>query len=91
MLLVSLLFTISCAQNEQFYFINEEQALTGPYDEIWEFSEGLAVVRLGEKYAYVDKAGRLQIPARYSGAASFQEGLLCRDRDWVISINKVSG
>lgn len=36
-----------------------------------EFHEGLAVVRMGEKYGYVDKGGKPAIPALYDEARGF--------------------
>ncbi len=43
-------------------------------DEVREFSEGLAVVRQGAKYGYIDKK-QLVIPFKYDAAEDFSEGL----------------
>lgn len=43
-------------------------------DEIDEFSEGLAVVRKGAKYGYIDK-NELVIPLKFDNAKEFSEGL----------------
>lgn len=47
----------------------------GPYDEGRKFSEGLAAVRKGEVWGYIDLRGSFRIPARYLDAAPFSEGL----------------
>jgi len=39
------------------------------------FSEGLAAVEIGGLWGYVDKSGKLVIPATFRQAASFHEGL----------------
>lgn len=43
-------------------------------DEVYEFSEGLAVVRKGAKYGYIDKK-QLVVPIKFDNAESFSEGL----------------
>ncbi|HVZ98378.1 MAG TPA: WG repeat-containing protein [Chitinophagaceae bacterium] len=48
----------------------------GKYDHIDTFStEGLAVVRSGLKYGFIDKTGKEIIPPEYSIASGFSEGL----------------
>jgi len=39
------------------------------------YHEGLAAVRLGEGYGYIDRGGRVVIPPRYQSAGGFSEGL----------------
>ena len=39
------------------------------------FSEGLAPVRVGGKYGYIDKAGTVVINPQYQWAGAFSEGL----------------
>ncbi len=39
------------------------------------FSEGLASVRVGEEYGFIDKTGRFVIPPKFSFAGDFSEGL----------------
>lgn len=39
------------------------------------FSDGLAVVYDGQKYGYMDKTGKVVIPAKFAGAMDFSEGL----------------
>ncbi|MDR1704189.1 MAG: WG repeat-containing protein [Clostridiales bacterium] len=45
------------------------------YDEIENFSDGLAAVRLGTKWGYIDEDGNEVIPLIYDRAYSFSEGL----------------
>lgn len=40
----------------------------------FEFSEGLSVLRRGEKYGYIDHSGKLAIPAKFDYAWPFREG-----------------
>ena len=50
----------------------------GSYSEIHDlrrFSEGLAAVRIGNLYSYIDKKGDIAIPAQFRDAAEFSEGL----------------
>lgn len=45
------------------------------FDEAKDFSEGLAVVRIGHKYGYIDKTGRMVITPQFDEAREFSEGL----------------
>jgi len=45
------------------------------YDNIHSFRGGLAVVRLNNKFGFVDKDGNLVVPIIYSWAYDFREGL----------------
>ncbi len=40
------------------------------------FSEGLAAVKIGTKYGYINRTGKLVIPARYTVAKSFRKGYM---------------
>jgi hypothetical protein len=44
------------------------------FDDVGYFSEGLAPVRVGEKWGYIDKTGKIVIPPQYANAHSFWEG-----------------
>ena len=44
------------------------------YDWVGDFSEGLATVKLNDKYGYIDKTGREVIPCKYDDAWNFSEG-----------------
>jgi hypothetical protein len=39
------------------------------------FSEGMAAVKIGDKWGFIDKMGKIVIPASFSGAKSFSGGL----------------
>ncbi len=41
----------------------------------WEFSDGLAPVRVGEKHGYIDTRGRMVIPAQFEEVTAFSEGV----------------
>ncbi|MBL8236589.1 MAG: WG repeat-containing protein [Bryobacterales bacterium] len=45
------------------------------YDSAQEYSEGLAGVRVGDLWGYVDHAGKWVIPARFTAAARFSDGM----------------
>jgi hypothetical protein len=45
------------------------------YDTTFAFTEGLGRIRQAGKYGFVDKTGKLIIPAKYDGAMEFSEGL----------------
>ncbi|MFO0959751.1 MAG: WG repeat-containing protein [Isosphaeraceae bacterium] len=47
----------------------------GPYDEIREFRQGRAVVRLGKKFGYIDRDFREVVPPRFDFAYEFGDGL----------------
>jgi hypothetical protein len=68
-------------QTEREPFENEFfiEVVEPKYDFIWDFSEGLARVRLGDKWGYIDKTGKEVIPLQYTGATSFSDGVA-----WVI-------
>ena len=48
------------------------------YAEADFFSEGFAVVKKGGKYGYINKAGKLVIPCKYTVAKPFRVGYLAR-------------
>lgn len=45
------------------------------YDELGEYSEGMAPVRKGEKWGYIDTKGNELIPCKYDEASRFSEGV----------------
>jgi hypothetical protein len=51
------------------------------YDRVWPFSEGMALVRVGDfkkgKYGYMNKTGEMVISPTYTGGDYFKEGLAC--------------
>ena len=49
--------------------------ITEEYDYAYDFFEGLAVVKLDDKYGLIDEAGNIFIPIIYDFASNFFEGL----------------
>ena len=45
------------------------------YDDVDNFSEGLAVVKLGGMWSFIDKTGREVVPFKYDAVYHFSEGL----------------
>jgi hypothetical protein len=45
------------------------------YTEAFDFSEGLAAVKIGQQWGYIDKSGTVVIPAQFAGAWYFSDGL----------------
>ncbi|MDE7413690.1 MAG: WG repeat-containing protein, partial [Muribaculaceae bacterium] len=43
--------------------------------DAWDFSDGLAPVKIGGKKGFIDKSGELVIPAKYDDAWNFSDGL----------------
>lgn len=66
-----------------FYTI-EGKKLPGTYDQVGLFRDGLAPVKIKGRWGYVDKDGKLVIPAQYKEAHSFSEGLAAvkLDKQW---------
>lgn len=54
--------------------MNGELKIPLTYDAMNEFSEGLSIVSLNNKYGCIDKAGKVVIPIQYDGMGSFSEG-----------------
>lgn len=48
--------------------------LSADYGSIRSFSNGLACVSVGDKYGYIDRTGKLVIPASYTEASNFSDG-----------------
>ena len=54
------------------------------YNNIMDFSEGLATVELNDKYGFIDETGREVIPCKYDWAEDFNDGLaqVCLNGKW---------
>lgn len=64
------------------YFTSSGGIFTWPRLSLaYRFSEGMACVRVGDKYGYVDKAGRMSIAPRFVSACNFSEGLAAVEVD----------
>ena len=62
--------------HKQIVYINDSlQRVNFDYNEGRNFSEGLAAVRKGNKWGYIDKNGKEVIPCQYEDAWDFSEGL----------------
>ncbi|WP_426134957.1 WG repeat-containing protein [Pseudomonas sp. PWP3-1b2] len=46
-----------------------------PYDEVEPFSNGMAVVKKGDRYGAVDTEGKLRVPLKYTTLNAFQKNL----------------
>ena len=45
------------------------------FDEVGSFSEGLAAVRIGENWGFINKAGEVVIKLQFDKATDFHNGL----------------
>jgi hypothetical protein len=50
-------------------------AIPAVYDWAHAFAEGLVLIKLNERYGFVDAKGNMAIPAVYDSADDFSEGL----------------
>lgn len=64
-----------------FYDINENVAIKDTFDRAGFFIGGLAPVRKNDKWGFINKAGKLVIDYRYTGAREFSGGLACVEKD----------
>jgi hypothetical protein len=63
-------------QREYGYFNkNGEIAIKPQFEDAKDFSEGVAFVKLGEKWGMINKEGKIIINPRFDDVASFSEGL----------------
>jgi hypothetical protein len=49
----------------------------GEFEDITDFSEGLAAVQLDGKWGYINKQGQFVIQPKFDRAGDFSEGLAC--------------
>lgn len=52
-----------------------------PYDEVEPFSNGMAVVKKGERYGALDLTGKLRVPLKYTRLNPFQKTLASAEMD----------
>ena len=72
---------------------NVEWAVEAIYDNVRPFSEGLAVVRLGDKWGFINADGSVAIPLSYDFVFPFSEGLavVSKGGQWVLEGYEDSG
>jgi uncharacterized lipoprotein YddW (UPF0748 family) len=63
--------------NDNFIYINTSQqiSLKAQFDWVEPFSEGMAAVKMGYKWGFIDKTGKLITRLRFDAAEPFIEGL----------------
>jgi hypothetical protein len=63
-------------QECKFAFIDKAGRIVSPlrFDDAGDFSEGLAAVRIADRWGYVDKSGQLVIPPQFQYAGEFSSG-----------------
>ena len=71
------LYPIIEAQKYGFVDASGEVVVKPEFDKAWPFTEGVAVVQVGDKFGFIDAAGDYVIEPRYEWAWSFSEGLAC--------------
>jgi WG containing repeat len=71
---------------EKFFFDKSGKRIGDKkYDEIGNFSEGLAAVRKDDLWGFIDKTGKEVVPLKYSNVLDFSEGLAA------VELNKKTG
>lgn len=74
---------VSLDDDERFFIDSSGHRLTAPaFEEAWLFNEGLAGVKVNGKWGFIDRNGKLVIPAKFDAADSFCGGLA------VVAVNK---
>ncbi|HEG2606179.1 TPA: WG repeat-containing protein [Campylobacter lari] len=65
------------AKKTKYGFIDKKGNLVTEteYDDIWNFSEGLAIVVLNEEYGFIDKQGNLVIETEYDVVLDLIKGV----------------
>ena len=65
----------ACTHEPDFKITKEFADSLKQYDYVGTFSEGLAQVKVGEKWGFIDKTGKQITPCLYDDARDFSEGL----------------
>lgn len=58
----------------RYHIIDKAGKIIAKYSWVGELSEGLARVKSGDKWGYIDKTGKVVIPVEYYSAKDFSEG-----------------
>jgi hypothetical protein len=67
---------VSLDDDKRFFIDSAGRRLAAPdFEEAWLFNEGLAGVRINGKWGFIDRRGKLVIPAKFDAADSFCGGL----------------
>jgi len=73
-------------------FVNNsgETIIKPQFDWVGDFSEGLAVIQVGEKQGYLDKNGKIVVEPKFDFASEFSEGLAwvledCESKEFTFS------
>jgi outer membrane protein OmpA-like peptidoglycan-associated protein len=73
--------------NNKWGFVNRNglEIILCIYDDVWDFSEGLAKVKKNDKWGYIDNRGEIIIPIIYDDAWIFSDGLakVKKDGRWI--------
>jgi WG containing repeat len=68
-------FLVTIDHKYGFMDANCQMVIPAQYTEAFDFTEGLAAVKIGQKWGYIDQAGVVVIPAQFAGAFHFSDGL----------------
>jgi hypothetical protein len=68
-------FLVSIDNKYGFMDANCRMVIPAQYGEAFDFTDGLAAVKIGEKWGYVDQTGVVVIPAQFAGAFHFSDAL----------------
>lgn len=74
------LFFLAVSYSSSAQVVQIEWLAKPEYDEISIFSEGMAVVRKGNKWGFIDSTGKLVVPMEYDEyhkSFPYSEGLVC--------------
>jgi hypothetical protein len=74
-------------------FVDKTGKLVAPliYEDVWDFSEGLAAVKMNDYWGFIDKTGRMVIPAVYDDALWFEDGLAKVEKDGQYGFIDITG
>lgn len=68
----TLLLSSSDAQQGEVKYVIKPQ-----FDDVWSFSEGLALVKIGDRYGFINKEGQYVVNPQFDNAGiRFSEGLV---------------
>jgi hypothetical protein len=68
-------FLVSIDNKYGFMDANCQMMIPAQYAEAFDFTEGLAAVKIGQKWGYIDQTGTVVITAQFAGAFHFSDGL----------------